>query len=65
MAPWMPPVTTLASGLELSAPIPCDRPTGSSPIAAISAVIMTGRILAPTSIFLSCLNFKKILRELM
>ena len=44
IAQRIPPITTLASGLELSEPMPCDKAAGSSPIAAISAVIMTGLI---------------------
>ena len=39
----MPPITTLASGLELSDPIPCEMAAGNKPIAAINAVIITGR----------------------
>ena len=39
------PITTTASGLEASAPIPLERAAGIRPIAAINAVMMTGRIL--------------------
>lgn len=45
IAQSIPPITTLAKGLELSEPIPCDVAAGNKPIAAIIAVIITGRIL--------------------
>ena len=45
MAQIIPPITTRASGLELSDPIPVDTAAGNNPIAAISAVIITGLIL--------------------
>ena len=48
MAQRIPPITTLASGLELSEPIPCDIAAGNRPIAAINAVIITGLILDAT-----------------
>ena len=40
-----PPMTTLASGFCVSLPIPVDTAAGNKPIAAIKAVITTGRIL--------------------
>ncbi len=39
-----PPITTRASGLELSEPIPVDNAAGNKPMVAIKAVINTGRI---------------------
>jgi hypothetical protein len=39
-----PPITTRASGLELSDPIPADMAAGSNPMVAMNAVISTGRI---------------------
>ncbi len=42
MAQRMPPITTLANGRELSDPIPWETAAGNKPIAAISAVIITG-----------------------
>ena len=44
MAQRIPPITTRANGRELSDPIPCDTAAGNRPIAAISAVIITGLI---------------------
>ena len=49
----MPPITTLASGLELSEPMPCDNAAGQRPMAAIRAVIITGRILEFTPSFMA------------
>jgi len=37
-------MTTLASGRELSDPIPVEMAAGKSPMAAMSAVIITGLI---------------------
>ena len=48
----IPPMTTLARGLELSDPIPCDTAAGSNPIAAIIAVIITGLIRLATPSFM-------------
>ena len=39
-----PPITTRASGLELSEPIPVDKAAGNRPMVAINAVIRIGRI---------------------
>ena len=44
VAHMSPPMTTRASGLELSEPIPADIAAGSRPMVAINAVIKTGRI---------------------
>ena len=44
----IPPITTLANGRELSDPMPCDNAAGNNPMAAIIAVIITGRILELT-----------------
>jgi hypothetical protein len=44
IAQRIPPITTLASGRELSDPMPCDIAAGNKPIAAIIAVIITGRM---------------------
>ena len=43
-----PPITTVANGLEVSEPIPVDIAAGRRPIAAIIAVMITGRILDST-----------------
>lgn len=56
MAQRIPPITTLANGLELSDPIPCDMAAGSNPIAAINAVIITGLILEFTPNFMAVYN---------
>ena len=48
VAETRPPITTIAKGREVSEPIPVDVAAGISPMAAISAVITTGRILAIT-----------------
>jgi hypothetical protein len=40
-----PPITTLASGFWVSLPMPVETAAGNRPIAAIKAVITTGRIL--------------------
>ena len=40
-----PPMTTMASGFWVSLPIPLDTAAGINPIAAIKAVITTGRTL--------------------
>lgn len=39
-----PPITTMANGLEVSEPIPVDVAAGINPMAAIRAVMATGRI---------------------
>ena len=52
----IPPMTTLAKGLELSDPIPVETAAGSSPIAAIRAVIITGRILDKTPDLMAVYN---------
>ena len=41
-----PPTITMAKGREVSAPTPCDKAAGSSPSAAISAVMTTGTRIA-------------------
>ncbi len=43
-----PPITTIASGREVSEPIPVDVAAGKSPMAAMRAVITTGLIRAIT-----------------
>lgn len=43
-----PPITTIASGLDDSEPIPVETAAGRSPIAASAAVIVTGLIRAIT-----------------
>lgn len=48
IAQSIPPITTRASGRELSDPIPWETAAGNNPMAAIIAVIMTGRILLAT-----------------
>ena len=53
MAHNIPPITTLASGRELSEPIPVEMAAGNNPIAAMSAVIMTGLILNCTPCFIA------------
>ena len=37
-----PPITTMANGLDVSEPMPCDNAAGIKPMAAIKAVITTG-----------------------
>ena len=53
MAHSIPPITTLASGRELSDPIPVEMAAGNNPIAAMSAVIITGLILNSTPCFIA------------
>ncbi len=53
IAQRMPPITTLANGLELSEPIPCETAAGNKPMAAIMAVIITGLILVLTPNFIA------------
>src|SRR6185312_2826469 len=48
-----PPITTTASGFEASEPIPLDRAAGKRPMAAIMAVITTGRSLSATPSFIA------------
>jgi len=48
-----PPITTIANGLDASEPIPCDKAAGSKPIAAIIAVITTGRKRSSTPAFIA------------
>lgn len=48
MAHSIPPMTTLARGRELSEPMPVEIAAGNNPMAAISAVIITGLILELT-----------------
>ena len=43
-----PPITTIASGLDDSEPIPVETAAGRSPIAARAAVMVTGLIRAIT-----------------
>jgi len=38
-----PPITTTANGFCVSEPMPVDKAAGNKPMAAISAVITTGR----------------------
>jgi hypothetical protein len=56
IAQRIPPMTTLASGRELSDPMPWDMAAGNNPIAAIRAVIITGRILEFTPNFMALYN---------
>ena len=51
-----PPITTMASGLDVSEPMPFDNAAGNKPIAAISAVITTGRTLLATPSFIAFSN---------
>ena len=47
-----PPITTIASGREVSDPMPVEVAAGISPMAAINAVINTGliRVITPLRI---------------
>jgi proline racemase len=46
-----PPITTVANGFCVSEPMPCESAAGSNPIAAIVAVMTTGRIRDMTPAF--------------
>ena len=48
-----PPITTIARGLDASEPMPCDNAAGARPIAAIIAVINTGRRRSATPSFMA------------
>ena len=51
-----PPITTMARGLWASEPIPLEVAAGINPMAAIMAVIITGRILDNTPSFIDACN---------
>ena len=53
IAQIIPPITTRANGLELSDPIPCEIAAGNKPIAAMSAVIITGLTLDLTPVLMA------------
>ena len=51
-----PPITTIASGFDASDPMPCDIAAGNKPIAAIKAVITTGRKRSATPALMETAN---------
>jgi hypothetical protein len=49
-----PPITTIASGFCVSEPMPIEIAADNKPVAAIKAVITTGRILDLTPSCIAC-----------
>ena len=57
-----PPITTRASGLCVSEPIPVEIAAGSKPMAAISAVMTTGLMRDDTPVWIDSSNESLFLR---